>query len=358
MRSSTVVLLSAACATLVIACSGGSHVFPDTGAGADAVDRSVSDVTSQDLLSIDAPDEGDAAVTVDATDAPTSDAVDCGTPPSVIPYGDHTTNEEFTDPPACTSCPGTFTGLATLNAPLSPDATTLTISGTSAGATQCEWYVVGGACGVTHGSLLTDPDGAGIFEATLPVFCGSNIVRIVCSSGANHRVYVRRLQGADCATAGRDLRVTLSWDNLGTDMELHLIRAGGHINQAPDDCTWYTCVSTQPMWGVDAMHNPRKDVDNTGYYGPENIFLDSAPDGTYNILVEYWGGGTPSTNNVDVTIRERTVATLTRTALPVHWVWNVGSVTFPAGTFTPVDTLTDCAPSWRATTMGCDLPLP
>jgi hypothetical protein len=141
-------------------------------------------------------------------------------------------------------------------------------------------------------------------------------------------------------------------------MELHLVRNGGHINVDPDDCTWFTCVSRQPMWGVDAMHDPRKDVDNVSYYGPENIYLDSAPDGTYHILVEFWGGGSPSTNDVDVTIRERTVAHLTHAMLPQHWVWYVGDVTFPAGTFTARDSLTNCTASWRLTSMGCDLPLP
>jgi hypothetical protein len=355
--SLAVCLLIGAC---LAACGAGNNGDQDANSrdGSDATVRDATgDIVMQDHVGLDVFDSG--TIGADVTDAGASDAaVDCGTPPSSIPYAEHSTNEEFTDPPSCTNCPGAFTGLTTLDMPLPADATTVMLDGTSAGATQCEWYVIGGACGVTHGTLLTDPDGAGIFQATIPVFCGTNTVRVVCSNANGHRVYVRQLQGTQCPAGGRDLRVTLGWDNLGTDMELHLVRAGGHINTDPDDCTWYTCVSRQPAWGADAMHDPRKDVDNTGYYGPENIFLDSAPPGTYNILVEFWGTGAPSTNEVDVTIRERTVAHLTHPMLPLHWVWYIGSVSFPAGTFTPVDSLTDCTASWRLTSMGCDLPLP
>lgn len=113
-------------------------------------------------------------------------------------------------------------------------------------------------------------------------------------------------------------------------------------------------------WGVvgDARDNPTKDIDNTGALGPENVYLERAPAGTYHVLVEYWGSGAPSSSNVDVTVRERTVARLSRSDLAVHSVWYVGTVTFPEGTFSRVDTVTPCAASWRARTMGCDLPLP
>jgi hypothetical protein len=349
-------------ATFALAACGADEPFTgDAGQRRDGADG-VSLVDAADrAIATDARDgDVDAGSLPDAAvgDADAGDAFECGTPPTTIPSADRNTNSEFTDPPTCTGCPGAFSGLAALNTPLAANATTVTLEGTSTVATSCEWYVVGGSCGVTHGTLLTDPDGGGNFQSTIPVFCGTNIVRVVCSNSAGHRVYVRQLQGTQCEGTGRDLRLTLTWDNLGTDMELHLVRDGGHINTEPDDCTWFTCVSRQPMWGPDTANNPRKDVDNTSYYGPENIYLDRAVAGTYHVLVEYWGGGTPSTNEIDVTIRERTVAHLTRPMLPVHAVWYVGTVSFPGGTFTPVDTITACASNWRLHTMGCDLPLP
>lgn len=332
----------------------------DTSAAQDAssMDAPALDAPSRDAL---APRDASSEALDDAasSDASSSDGpVDCGTPLTMVPYADQNTDAEFTDPPTCARCPGSFLGLDALNRPLPPSATTLQLDGSSAGATACEWYVLGGSCGVTHGSLATDPDGTGLFTATVPVFCGVNTVRIVCHNAAGSRVYVRNVRGTECMGTGRDLRVTLTWDNNGTDMELHLVRQGGHLNQDPDDCTWFTCISRMPMWGPLPGNIPHKDVDNTSYLGPENIYLDAAPAGTYSILVEYWGSGAPSTNNVDVTIRERTVAHLTRPALAVHSVWFVGRVSFPSGVFTPADTVTDCASSWRASTMGCDLPLP
>lgn len=102
---------------------------------------------------------------------------------------------------------------------------------------------------------------------------------------------------------------------------------------------------------------PVKDVDNTGYLGPENIYLDEATDGVYHVLVEFWGAGNPSHNQIDVTIGETTVAHLERT-LAQHEVWYVGRLHFPESTWEPVDTTMDCSSAWRLTSMGCDMPLP
>jgi hypothetical protein len=305
------------------------------------------------------PHPSDAPPDDAATTGPSDAAPDGGcTPPAgPIPYADSSDNAEFTDPPDCADCPGAFTGVEELDAALPPDATSLAVSGTAPGATSCEWYVIGGACGVTYGAAATDPDGGGAFQVTFPVFCGTNVVRIVCHNAAGARVLVRRVAGTECE--GRDLRLTLSWDDQGTDMELHLIRPGGTINSETDDCTWFTCIPPKDLpWGPDVASHPRKDVDNVSTYGPENIYLDEAAPGIYHVLVEFWGGGAPSDNAVDVTIREVTVAHRTQTGLPVHFVWYVGTVEFPSGLFTPIDQLTDCTQSWRATTMGCDLPLP
>jgi hypothetical protein len=61
---------------------------------------------------------------------------------------------------------------------------------------------------------------------------------------------------------------------------------------------------------------------------------------------------------VDILVRERSVARLRRTMFARQWVWNVGTITFPEGRFTPTDTQVDCNASWMSTSRGCDLPLP
>lgn len=344
--------------------SGGNGVFVDAEVIVDkpvAIDapRDVTAPMDATVDTIDVPSTRDAITPLDIardTGAPT----DACTTPGTVPYASHATNEEFTDPPTCAGCPGAFTGVS-LPATLSPGATTLRVEGSAPGARMCEWYVLGGSCGVTHGTASIDPDGAGLFSTTVPVFCGTNVVQVVCGNDAGHRVLVRRVEGTQCEGTGRDLRVTLSWDATSNDMELHLLRAAGQLNDAMNDCTWFTCMgSTGLDWGTpgDTRDNPTKDIDNTGPLGPENIYLDRAAAGTYHVLVEYWGSGQPSTSDVDITIRERTVARLHRAAIPVHSVWYVGTVSYPSATFTPVDTITACASNWMARTRGCDLPLP
>jgi hypothetical protein len=316
------------------------------------------DVTPMDAVSDASSTMSDGAANVDAAN---DGEASCGSSVMSPPNSDVMTNAEFTDPVMCTGCPEPFAELDELDTPMLPDTlTALSVSGTARGATQCAWYAANSSCGHTGGSILTDPEGTGRFSTTIPVFCGTNIVRIVCRNDRGSRVIVRRLEGPRCL--GRDLRLTLSWDMAGKDLELHLLRAPRALNSMTDDCTWFTCMGATGLeWGAagDATDNPRKDIDNTGSFGPENIFLDRAPAGTYYVLIEHWGrSGDPSTADIDVIIRERSVARLRRTMFPRQWVWNVGTITFPEGRFTPVDTATDCNASWMRTSRGCDLPLP
>lgn len=265
-------------------------------------------------------------------------------------YHPYTTNTELTDPAQCSNCPGTFSGFSALGGTLPSNATTVSLEGDAPGANTCCWEVEGPSGGLSSGSVV--PAG-GHLSATLPVFCGHNTVRLICSNDAGRRVLVRSLE-APCQP--RDLRVTLAWDTSGTDMELHLVKGSGRIN-TDVDCTWYTCVGKTVNWSTSAEGNPHKDVDNVRTLGPENIFLQSAEAATYKVLVEFWGGGSTSLNEVAVTVREQTIATVSH-RLDVHDVWYVGDITFPAGTFTKVDTITPCTASWRATSFGCDLSLP
>lgn len=348
----------ALCSTLLLvvsiaACSGKDDTGPgrDAGGGLDSGSGDGS-VAQPDAAGTDGgvrPDSG-----------PPDDAGMCPGM-STDPYPDHTVNEEFTDPPTCTGCPGMFTGVSSLDVGMVPaGATTIDVSGAADSSSSCEWWVVGGSCGVTHGSLPVDPDGTGAFSARLPVFCGTNVIRIVCQNAAGRRVLVRRLEGTPCS--GRDLRLTIGWDALGDDWELHLIRPGGTINSTTDDCTWFTCMGTDGLeWGVAGVttDNPHKDVDDIDAFGPENIYLESAPAGTYDVFIEHWGdAGSPSTGTLDVAIHEATVAHLDKTMFATHHVWHAGQVTFPAGTWTTLDTDIDCSGAWRATTMGCDMTLP
>ncbi len=117
---------------------------------------------------------------------------------------------------------------------------------------------------------------------------------------------------------------------------------------------------SRPDWGVagDGTDDPRKDVDNTSTYGPENIYLTRAAAGRYHVMVEYWGSGTTDTSEISITLSGTTVWHGAHT-MDLHQVWDVGTLDFPAGTFAPVDTITPCESAWRASgSYGCALPIP
>lgn len=88
----------------------------------------------------------------------------------------------------------------------------------------------------------------------------------------------KRVQFYDTSTAKKQarLRVVLSWDSAGTDVDLHVITPGG-------EHSWY---GQRVIAGGGAL-----DVDVTTGYGPE-IFSHPAPEkGPYQVYVNYYGGG-------------------------------------------------------------------
>ena len=196
---------------------------------------------------------------------------------------------------------------------------------------------------------------AGDYAVQLPLFCGTQLVKCVWSNDVGTYVLVTEIVTTDCREP--DIRVTLSWDALGDDFELHLVREGGRINQPAEDCTWNTCVGRGPDWGIegDASDNPLKDVDDTGDYGPENIFLAGAAPGVYTVLVEHWGSGDPSADGVVTLFSAGGTTRLALTDLAPQHVVTVATVEWPSGRVTPVGTDTDCTASWSG---GCTLPLP
>ncbi len=272
------------------------------------------------------------------------------------PFSELRDDVEVTVPASCPGCPGAITGLQGLDG--APTATTAAIRGASAGASGCEIYVEGQTCGNVKTTAGTDPDGSGAFASTVPLFCGENIVRVACHNNAGTRVLVRRFRGTDGAKpTGRDLRLTLSWGADPQDLELHLIQQGGRINDNATDCTWTSCLGAGPNWGDPNSpgDDPRKDIDDLGDYGPENIWLDQAPPGDYDVMVEYWGSGPPSDAEIAVSIHEQTVSVIRAHSFALHQVWHVGQVEFPSGRFVPLNRVTACDGNWDR---GCRMALP
>lgn len=205
------------------------------------------------------------------------------------------------------------------------------------------------------GLIHTNPDDES-YQFETPLFCGPQRMTFLWSNDACDLVVVKDIVTEDCDDP--DIRITLLWDDLGQDWELHLIKEGGQINDPETDCTWNTCINRGPDWGVpgDENDDPRKDVDNTGILGPENITLNKPEDGTYTVMVEHWGNGDPaSSGRVIFNIAGQPTSIVDLEGLAPRSVWTAGTIEWPSGEVTPSQDVYDCSHSWSG---GCTAHIP
>ncbi|NOU00900.1 MAG: DUF2135 domain-containing protein [Gallionella sp.] len=112
------------------------------------------------------------------------------------------------------------------------------------------------------------------FERPYAFGAGSNSIEVRSSDGKESK----RVQFYD-GYAGKPqarLRVVLSWDSDGTDLDLHVVSPdGGHV-----------------FYGNRvAINGGALDVDVTTGYGPEIYASVTPPTGVYHIFVNYYGSG-------------------------------------------------------------------
>ena len=224
-------------------------------------------------------------------------------------------------------------------------------------ATAPGLFRIDGTSGQTlSGTLPTDSSGN--YSIELPLFCGVQTVELSWPEPGpgcfpRHVFTVDRQQ---CVTP--DLRVSLTWDAQGLDFELHLVKPGGRINDDPTDCTWTSCISSSPDWGVlgVAADDPHKDVDNISHYGPENIYLSGLETGVYTVFVEHWGLGTAAADGaVTITLRDTAPVVIQIVDLPSHFVRTVAQIEWASRTVTPLTTVVDCTGNWSS---GCRAAIP
>jgi hypothetical protein len=136
-----------------------------------------------------------------------------------------------------------------------------------------------------------------------------------------------------------------------------LIRPGGRLNDEESDCTWTTCISTAPDWGVagESGDDPSKDIDDTGNFGPENIILSSPEPGIYWVVVEHWGNGAPESEGQLSLNVAGSNHRASYEGLPPQWVWLAATIEWPSGEVRFFDSLHDCAENWSS---GCYASLP
>lgn len=272
---------------------------------------------------------------------------------------DDATNPELVDPAPQYNAPGEYGCDGCPSGQINDFQTTTTASSESFegfvnDAIGNGKYYLGSPTGsVIAGSIPTDPQGNFNFE--VPLFCGAQITKFVWFNNTGNFVFVGEIFREDCENA--DIQLTLNWDDIGLDFDLHLIRPGGQLNDAASDCTWSTCDENGSLdWGVngDVSDNPIKDVDNTQYFGPENIYLNNPENGLYNVLVEHWGSGGPDADGSVVINANGQLNYATVENLPSHFVWKVGTIEWPSGNVILDGTKVDCTSDWFN---GCSLPL-
>jgi hypothetical protein len=232
--------------------------------------------------------------------------------------------------------------------------TAINLRGVVTGASgDGEYYVAEGQQSI-GGPVATDA-ASGAFDITLPLFCGEQLVKLVWENDSCELQVVTQVTRVQCSD--EEIRVTLSWDELGDDFELHLIQEGGRINDDATDCTWTSCIGSGPDWGVvgDTSDDPVKDVDDTDTYGPENIYYSNPEPGTYTVMVEHWGPGSADADGqVIINIAGQVYSNAIQN-LPSRSVWTVGTITWPSGAVALSRDVFDCAATWAG---GCTADVP
>ena len=116
------------------------------------------------------------------------------------------------------------------------------------------------------------------------------------------------------------LRATLTWDTTA-DIDLHMIEPNGaHVYFA------------SPAGSTAAL-----DVDDTSGFGPENIFVAAgrAAVGIYQVYINYYGGASPTTSTITITVNAGTPQvrsmTFTRTTTSSSPTVNVATINVATG---------------------------
>ena len=138
------------------------------------------------------------------------------------------------------------------------------------------------------------------------------------------------------------IRVELSWDTPGADLDLHLLDGtSAALFDTPADACW---CNPSPDWAASgADDDPRLDIDDRGGFGPENINVLEPANGVYPVKVHYYAeqGDDIVVARVVVWSEGNKLWEGTK-SMERDQVWDVGQVNWPDATFAVSDApLTD-----------------
>ncbi len=179
-------------------------------------------------------------------------------------------------------------------------------------------------------AMRLDPSVPGAYEVQLEVFDSQGVKS--CQPARKTIV----------ASPAQKLLVELFWDNLGTDLDLHLLRTPStRVGLVPDDVFYQ---NKKPDWGVmgDPADDPELSRDALTGYGPEVFGWVNPVDGTYRIAVAFeqdYGLGTMArATRATVRVYQYGIlkAELARSMVDRNEVWLVADVVWPSGEVTAV----------------------
>lgn len=133
------------------------------------------------------------------------------------------------------------------------------------------------------------------------------------------------------------MTIKLEWNTNFTDVDLHLVAPGSSMWDNPGDCYF---GNRSPDWGVqdDPTDDPFLDKDDVDGYGPEEINLNVAAPGNYQVYAHYYSDNSigASTAAVQIHLAGNLVGTFNR-QLGCDQSWLVGTINWngSSGTFTP-----------------------
>lgn len=144
------------------------------------------------------------------------------------------------------------------------------------------------------------------------------------------------------ASPAQKLLIELFWDNMATDLDLHLLRTPAtRVGTVPDDVFYQ---NRKPDWGVmgDPADDPELSRDALTGYGPEVFGWLNPIDGTYRLAVAFeqdYGLGTMArASRATLRVYQFGIlkAELSKTLVDRNEVWLAADVVWPSGEVTAV----------------------
>lgn len=167
------------------------------------------------------------------------------------------------------------------------------------------------------------------FSTVLELHRGWNTITVTATDTENNSGSDTVIVNADIAATA--IKIELTWNTNGTDVDSHLIAPGHALWDSFYDCFY---MNMNPNWdgvGGSTAGDPKLDVDDMNGYGPEYIVLGEPPfTGDYQYTVHYYYGSVATVATVKIWIDDVLVFEASKT-ITNHEVWDCACIQWPSG---------------------------